>query len=127
MCTCCHVTDIPRNNCIIFKESRYDLDNDNVQEVLDCRFPLPTCKEFICKKCHSVLLKKMMPDNAVNSPTKEIVDSQNNMCIMCKNNVIDFSLFKQTAYGNNQIVTTLLRDIPRNSNHVVCKKCHTTL
>ena len=69
----------------------------------------------------------MMPDNAVNSPTKKIVGSQNNMCIMCKNNVIDFSLFKQTAYGNNPIVTKLLRDIPRNSNHVVCKKCHTTL
>ena len=29
MFTCCHVTDIPRNSCIIFKESRYDLDNDN--------------------------------------------------------------------------------------------------
>ena len=60
----------------------------------------------------------MMPDNAVNSPTKKIVDSQNNMCIMCKNNWIDFSLFKQTAYGNNPIVTKLLRDIPRNSNQV---------
>ena len=46
---------------------------------------------------------------------------------MCKNNVIDFSLFKQTAYGNNPIVTKLLRDIPRNSNHVVYKKCHTEL
>ena len=30
------------------------------------------------------------------------------MCIMCKNNVIDSSLFKQTAYGNNPIVTKLL-------------------
>ena len=67
----------------------------------------------------------MMPDNAVNSPTKKIVDSQNNMCIMCTDNMINFSLFKQTAYGNNPIVTKLLRDIPRNSNHVVCKKCHT--
>ena len=46
---------------------------------------------------------------------------------MYKNNVIDFSLFKQTAYGNNPIVTKLLRDIPRNSNHVMCKKCHTKL
>ena len=60
----------------------------------------------------------------MNSPTKKIVDSQN---ITCKNNVIDFSLFKQTAYGNNPIVTKLFRDILRNSNHVVCKKCHTKL
>ena len=101
MCTYCHVTDIPQNNCIIFKVSRYDLDNDNVQEALDCRYSLPTCKEFICKKCDSVLLERMMSDNAVNPPTKEIVDSQNNMCIMCKTNVIEFSLFKQTAYRNN--------------------------
>ena len=57
MCTCCHVTDIPQNNCIIFKESRYDLDNDNVHEALDCRFSLPTCTEFICKKGDRVLLK----------------------------------------------------------------------
>ena len=49
------------------------------------------------------------------------------MCIMCKNNVIDFSLFKQIAYGNNPIMTKLLRDIPRNSNHVVYKKCPTKL
>ena len=63
-----------------------------------------------------------MPDNAVNSPTKKLVDSQNNMCLMCKNNVIDFCLFKQTAYGNNHSVTKLLRDVPRHSDHVVCKK-----
>ena len=27
--------------------------------------------QHVCKKCDSVLLKKMMPDNAVNSPTKK--------------------------------------------------------
>ena len=57
MCTCCHVTDIPQNNCIIFKELRYDLDNDNVWKALDCRFLVSTSKEFICNKCGSVLLK----------------------------------------------------------------------
>ena len=69
----------------------------------------------------------MMTDNAVNSPTKKLVDSQKNMCLMCKNNVIEVCLFKQTAYRNNLSVTKLLRDVPRHSNHVVCKKCHTTL
>ena len=57
MCTCCHVSDIPQNSYIIFKESRYDLDNDNVQEALDCRILVSSFKEFICKKCDSVLLK----------------------------------------------------------------------
>ena len=36
----------------------------------------------------------MMPDNAVNSSTKKLIDSQNNMCLMYKNNVIEFHLFK---------------------------------
>ena len=67
-------------------------------EVLDCRFVVSTSKEFICNKCDSVLLKNMMPDNAVNSPTKKLVDSQQNMCLMCKNNMIEFHLLKQTAY-----------------------------
>ena len=48
MCTCCHVTDILQNNCIIFKELRYDLDNESVWEALDCRFLVSTSKEFIC-------------------------------------------------------------------------------
>ena len=68
----------------------------------------------------------MMPDNAVNLPTKKLVDSQNNMYLMCKNSLIEFHLFKQTAYGNNPSVTKLLRDVPRHSDHVY-KKCHTTL
>ena len=127
MCTCCHITDIPRNNCIILKESRYDLDNDNVCEALECRFSVSTSKEFICKKCDTMLLKNMMPDNAANSPTKKLIDSQRNMCLMCKNNVSDFHLFQQTMYGNNLIVTKLLIDVPQNSYHVVCKKCHITL
>ena len=95
-------------------------------EALDCRFSVSTSEEFICNKRDSVLLKNMMPDNAVNSPTKKLIDSQNNMCLMCKNNVIEFCLFKQTAYGNNPSVIKLLGDVPRHSHHV-CKKCHTTL
>ena len=27
LCTCCHKTDIPRSQCIIFKESKYNFGN----------------------------------------------------------------------------------------------------
>ena len=27
LCKCCHKTDIPRSQCIIFKESKYNFDN----------------------------------------------------------------------------------------------------
>ena len=33
-CTCCHKTDIPRSQCIIFKESKYNFGNPLVQEAL---------------------------------------------------------------------------------------------
>ena len=34
LCTCCHNTDIPRSQCIIFKESKYIFDNTIVVEAL---------------------------------------------------------------------------------------------
>ena len=34
LCTCCHNTDIPRSECIIFKESKYNCDNNVVVEAL---------------------------------------------------------------------------------------------
>ena len=32
LCTCCHNTDIPRSQCIIFKETNYNFDNTVVVE-----------------------------------------------------------------------------------------------
>ena len=34
LCTCCHKTDIPRSQCIILKESKYNFGNAVVQEAL---------------------------------------------------------------------------------------------
>ena len=58
LCTCCHDTDIPRSQCIIFKESKYNYHNTVVVEALSHRFSVPTSKEYICKKCDKDLLKK---------------------------------------------------------------------
>ena len=51
LCTCCHKTNIPRPQCIIFKESKYNFGNTIVVEALSNRFSIPTSKEYICKKC----------------------------------------------------------------------------
>ena len=64
LCTCCHKTDIPRSQCIIFKESKYNFDNSVVLEALSNRFSIPTSKEYICKKCDKDLLGKIMPMNS---------------------------------------------------------------
>ena len=67
LCTCCHKTDIPRLQCIIFKESKYNFGNAVVQEALSNLFSIPTSKEYICKKCDKHLLVEKMPTNSVAS------------------------------------------------------------
>ena len=56
LCTCCHKTGIPRSQCIIFKESKYNFGNTVVLEALSNRFSIPTSKEYTCKKFHKDLL-----------------------------------------------------------------------
>ena len=51
LCICCHKTDTPRSQCIIFKESKYNFDNTVVVKALSNKFSVPTSKEYICKKC----------------------------------------------------------------------------
>ena len=50
MCTCCHTYDIVRSQCVIFKESHYDVQNYTVKEALKRRIHVVTTNEFICKK-----------------------------------------------------------------------------
>ena len=49
LCTCCHYTDIPRSQCIIFKESNYNFDNTIVVEALSNRFSTPTSARNVIK------------------------------------------------------------------------------
>ena len=67
LCTCCHKTEIPRSQCIIFKESKYNYDNTIIVEALSHRFSVPTSQEYICKKCDKDLLQEIMPMNSVAS------------------------------------------------------------
>ena len=67
LCTCCHKTEIPRLQCIIFKESKYNYDNTIIVEALSHRFSVPTSQEYICKKCDKDLLQEIMPMNSVAS------------------------------------------------------------
>ena len=70
LCTCCHNTDIPRPQCIIFKESKYNYYNTVVLETLSNRFSIPTSNKYICKKCDTDLLGEIMPTNSVASHTR---------------------------------------------------------
>ena len=46
LCTCCHKTDIPRSQCIIFKESKYNYHNTVIVEALSHRFLVPTSHDI---------------------------------------------------------------------------------
>ena len=65
LCTCCHKTDIPRSQCTIFKDSKYNYDNTVVVEALSHRFSVPTSKKYICKKWDKDLLQEIMPMNSL--------------------------------------------------------------
>ena len=67
LCTCCHKTDIPQSQCIIFKESKFNYDNNVVVKALSHRFSVPTSKEYIYKKCDKDLLEEIMPINTLAS------------------------------------------------------------
>ena len=66
----CHKTDIPRSQCIVFKESKYNFGNAVVLDELSNRFSIPTSKEYICKKCDKHLLVEKMPINSIASQTR---------------------------------------------------------
>ena len=67
LCTCCHKTDIPQLQFIIFKETKYNYDNTVVVKALSHRFSVPTSQEYICKKCDRDLLEEIMSMNSVAS------------------------------------------------------------
>ena len=56
LCTCCHENNIPRTQCVVFKDSKYDMSSEYVQNTLSARFAIASSKEYICRSCHKSLL-----------------------------------------------------------------------
>ena len=113
-CICCHNTDIPRSQCIIFKESNYNFDNTVVVEALSNRFSTPTSAEYICKKCHKDLLQEIMPMNSVALHIKLTSHKPQQTCIHC--NTVPtgkYLTFDKTKYGENTIVSQMTEKIKK--------------
>ena len=125
LCTCCHKTDIPRSQCIIFKASKYNFDNAIVQEALSNRFSIPTSKEYICKKCDKYLLVEKMPINSIASQMRSISHKQQQKCIHCHSVPTDnFQTFDKTKYGENTLVNHMTVNDEQN---IICNKCHNAI
>ena len=125
LCTCCHKTDIPRSQCIIFKESKYNFGNAVVQEALSNRFSIPTSKEYICKKCDKHLLVEKMPINSIASWIRLISHKPQQKCIHCNSVPTDnFLAFDRTKYGENTIVNQMTENDEQN---IIQNKCYNAI
>ena len=125
LCTCCHKTDIPRSQCIIFKASKYNFDNAIVQEALYNRFPIPTSKEYICKKCDKHLLVEKIPINSIASQIRSISQKPQQKCIHCHSVPTDnFLTFANTKYRENTFVNQMTENDEQN---IICNKCHNAI
>ena len=122
LCTCCHKTDRPRLQCIIFKESKCTYNNTIVVEALLNRFSVPTSKEYICKKCDKDLLEEIMPMNSVASQIWLTSNKPQQKCIHY--NIIcteKFPISNKTKYGQNTIASQMIENDTQN---IICNKCH---
>ena len=125
LCSCCHKTDIPRSQCIIFKESNYHFDNTVVLEVLSNRFSIPTSKEYICKKCDIDLLGGKMPMNSAASWTRLTSNEPQQKCIHSNSVPTDkFLTIDKTKYGQNTIVSQMKE---HDEQDIICNKCHNAI
>ena len=124
LCTCCHKTDIPWSQCIIFKESKYNYVSI-VVEAVSHRFSVPTSKEYICKKCNKNLLEEIMPMNSVASWIWLTCNEPQQKCIHC--NIVcteKFIIFNKTKYGQNTVVSHMIENDTQN---IICNKCHNAI
>ena len=125
LCTCCRKTVLPRSQCIIFKESKYNFGNVVVQEALSNRFSIPTSKEYICKKCDKHLLVEKMPINSIASQIRLISHKPQQKCIQCNSVPTDnFLTFDKTKYGENTLVNQMTENDKQN---IICNKCHNAI
>ena len=125
LCTCCHNTDIPRSQCIIFKESKYNCDNTVVVEALSNRFSIPTSTEYTCKEGHKDLLEEIMPMNSVVLCMKLTSHEPQQKCIHC--NTVPtgkYLTFDKTKYGENTIVSQMTENDQQN---IIYNKCHNAI
>ena len=124
-CTCCNKTDIPRSQCIIFKESKYNFDNTVVVEALSNRFSIFISTEYIWKKCDQDLLEEIMPLNSVASHMRLTSHEPQQKCIHC--NTVPtgkYLTFDKTKYGENTIVSQMTENDEQN---IICNKCHNAI
>ena len=104
LCTCCHEKNIPRSQCVIFKDSKYELSSEDVWNTLSARFAIASGKEYICRSCcKSLLLEKK------HHKRPHRFQSVGHNCILCCSASDNKSRpFQHMTYGRNDMPTDIL-------------------
>ena len=78
VCTCCHTTDLPWYNCVIFIRQNYNLSIPAVANALSKQYREIRQKEFICKPWHKELKDSKYSKNVQNCPNSDMFGSNVN-------------------------------------------------
>ena len=120
---CCHENNIPRSQCVVFKDSKYDMSSEFVQNTLSTRFAIASCKEYICRSCHNSLL---LGKKHHKRPHKN--QSVGHNCILCCSASDNKSRpFQLTTYGRNDMLADILHGKNFLAGAIMCFRCHNKL
>ena len=125
VCTYCHETNIVRTCCILLKQSRYNMANDDVKQALAHRYCLPTAKEFVSRKCDKFLLNSFMPPQAVSSPAKLVKGMRRLSCCRVPSGKMYF--LYQIQYGDNSVAHEVMQKRTGEAKAYVCCKSHDSI
>ena len=78
MCTCCHRSNLPQYDCIIFLKQNYNFNINAVANALSKPYTEIRQKEFICKPCHTELKDGNYTNNIQNCPNSDMFGSDIN-------------------------------------------------
>ena len=125
MCTCCHRSNLPRYDCVIFLKQNYNFNIHAVANALPKRYRETRQKEFICKPCHKQLKDGNYTNNIENCSNSDMFES-------------DIIHDQHTHHNVEQSITHTTNNITCDSrtsytfqptictNYCTCTCCHNT-
>ena len=124
-CTCCRLQTSARRRYVIFKLSKYNIENASVAQAVEYQYSDPCNKELICRTCHTLLLKNILQQKALSSPAKDR-PLPSSKCIMCRQSCEKkMTLFDCLVYGVNMKLDSMLASLEVSIDSIICSPCHT--
>ena len=125
MCTCCHRSNLPWYDCVIFLKQNYNFNIPAVANALSKRYREIRQKEFICKPCHKELKDGNYSNNVQNCPNSDMFGSDINHDQHTQDNVE-----QSRSHSTNNITCDFRANYTFQpticTNYCLCTCCHNT-